>query len=396
MKARQIIIALIGVAILVGGAMMNKKLSQKEEQPKRPEMPEPVKLVETILVKNGSVNAEIPIYGRISAAEKLDIFSEVSGALVKTSKPFRVGTRFEEGDVLLVVDDREQRLNLQSQKSTMMNAITQLMPDLKLDYPASFAQWQTYLDQFDIDRNIRPLPKPVNEKEKYFIASRNIYSQFYTIQSAEVRLTKFSIFAPFSGVLTQSSVNPGTVIRAGQKLGELMNQGSYELEASISLSALDEVRIGQRVKLHSEDITGEWKGTVRRIGETIDPSTQSAILYIAVSGRKLKENMYLRGEIKAKPTSNVVEIPRKLIVNDEQAYAIEDSKLKLIDLNIKRMTETTALISDLEDGLQLLKENFPGSYEGMEVKVQGEKEEASEVVEEKKEESQEKKFKDEK
>jgi membrane fusion protein (multidrug efflux system) len=56
------------------------------------------------------------------------------------------------------------------------------MPDLKIDYPESFAQWQEYLDRFELEQPIAAFPTPINKQEKYFIASRNLYNQYYSIK----------------------------------------------------------------------------------------------------------------------------------------------------------------------------------------------------------------------
>jgi len=61
----------------------------------------------------------------------------------------------------------------------LVNAITLLMPDLKIDYPQSFQQWKAYLDKFDVEISVLPLPEPLNDQEKYFIASKNLASQCY-------------------------------------------------------------------------------------------------------------------------------------------------------------------------------------------------------------------------
>ena len=369
MQLRQVLLLILALAIIGGAAFINKKMVDAKPPPRKLAVPTPVKIVEVIEVENGSFNTSVPIYGRVAASEKLDIFAEVGGALVSTSKPFRKGTRFSEGDVLFTIDNQEQRLNVKAAKSNLMNAVTQMMPDLKLDYPESFQQWQNYLDRFDVDGPIREMPKPVSDREKYYVTSKNIYSQYYTIRSQEVRLGKYVVTAPFSGIVTQSSIVPGTVVRAGQKLGELMNPASYELEASIPLSDLKIVRKGNKVQLRSEDVSGSWNGYIKRISETIDPATQSAIIFIGVRGSKIKENMYLKGSISSGKIENVYELPRDLMLEGDEVYVVNDSILAKKNYEVVRLKEETALVRGLEDGTSLLKKSFPGIFEGMKVNV---------------------------
>jgi membrane fusion protein (multidrug efflux system) len=47
-----------------------------------------------------------------------------------------------------------------------------MMPDLRFDYSESFEYWQTYINNFDLNKNLVQLPCPINENEKYLINGR--------------------------------------------------------------------------------------------------------------------------------------------------------------------------------------------------------------------------------
>ncbi|MEM1217814.1 MAG: efflux RND transporter periplasmic adaptor subunit, partial [Bacteroidota bacterium] len=225
------------------------------------------------------------------------------------------------------------------------------------------------LDNFSVDADLVAFPEPVNEQEKFFVASRNLYAQYYTIKSAENRLDKYVLTAPFSGVLTSVNINNGALVRAGQSLGELMNTGSYELEATIPLSELEYLQVGNRVQLRSEDINGEWTGKVKRISNQIDPSTQSVRVFIEVSGKNLREGMYLTGLANASTIKDAFALPRNLIVNQNQVYQVQDTLLRLREVEVVKITAESAIVKGLPEGMQLLKEPIPGAFDGMPVKV---------------------------
>ena len=357
--------------LLLGSAYYFKKLSDQKKPPKEaPKKAALIQSVESFSIKKGEVVSSLEIQGRLKAFNKIDLFSEVSGTLESTTKPFKVGSYFEKGSILLRIDDDEARLNLLAQKSSLENLITEMMPDLKIDYPQSFQQWKNYLDQFDVNQSIKEFPPPINDAEKFLISSQNLHNQYYNIRSAETRLNKYAITAPFSGVLTQTSINAGSLIRAGQKLGELMNTYSYELEATVSMQDLKSIKIGNTVKLHSDNLEGQWTGKVKRISDQIDPSTQSVIVFISVSGKNLREGMYLRGDITAGNISNAIEIPRNLLVDQKAVYTIQgDSLLVLQNIDLIRINGTKAIIQGVEDNAFLLKEILPGMYDGMKVEV---------------------------
>ncbi len=370
-KFRKIsVVAGVLIPLFIAALAYNFLSVQKAPPKKKDFVGNDVRRIEVIIVENDTVPSRLDVQGRLVAFDKIDILAEVSGILESSSNTFKVGSRFPKGSVMLQIDSEEAELNLLSQKSSLLNAITQLMPDLKIDYPESFEQWRAYLQQFDIEKPIQAFPQPVNDKEKFFIATRNIHSQYYNIKSAESRLSKYKIYAPFSGVITESSINPGSLVRVGQKLGELMNVNNYELEATVRLADLNYIKIGSQVVLRSDDIAGKWNGKIKRISDQIDASTQTVVVYIGVSGNNLKEGMYLRGDVELKAIDNAFELPRNLLVNESRVYKIEnDSILTLETVDIIKTTEKTVIVSGLESGSKLLKEVFPGAFEGMIVEV---------------------------
>jgi len=196
-----------------------------------------------------------------------------------------------------------------------------------------------------------------------------LQTQYYSILSQEERLSKYKVYAPFSGVLTQALTNTGAIVAPGQKLGELMNTNTYELPATMPLNSLAFLKVGQTVKLYSGDISGEWSGKVIRISDQIDPQTQTAQVFIKVSGDKLKEGMYLQGGIASKGIESAVKVPRSLLVNQNQIFLVQDSTLQLVDVNVIKIEGTEAFVGGIKEGASILSTNLSNPYNGMKVNV---------------------------
>mgnify|MGYP000376967489 CR=1 FL=1 len=358
----------LGILIIVGAFFLKNRLSDQKKPPPRKERIVPAKQVSSKKVNNESIGTSIPIYGRLTAYETLDIVSEVNGRLLSDVKPIKEGKYYKKGDRLLQIDDREARANILAQKSGLMNQISQILVDLKLDYPESFQQWKEYVDAFDINKRLKKLPTPLSDRERYFIAGKNFSTTFYNIESQEIRLNKYTLRAPFSGTITSGNLNPGAFIVSGQKLGTLVNTYAYELEATVNMRELGAIKSGDVVLLESEDIEGTWEGKVKRVSESIDPSTQAVKVFINVKGKGLKGGMYLRGKIDVGSIQAAIEIPRKLLVNDSTIYVVKDSILSLKIIEVTKMTESTAIIKGLEDGEEILNETIVGAFDGMKVK----------------------------
>lgn len=361
-----IVVAILLIAL---GWYGYQYIADQKEPPPQKETETRLKRAEAMPIELQSIPTTLDLEGQLTAYDKIELFAEVGGAVTATGRSFKVGTYFPKGSSLIRIDDTETRLALLAQKSTLMNAIAQAMPDLKIDYPESFTQWEAYLNNFDIEKPLATLPSPQSDREKRFIAARNLLTQYYNIKSQEKRLEKFTLKAPFSGVLTAANIQPGTVIRVGQKLGELMATGSYELVATVPLDNLNYIKVGNSVELQSEDIEGKWTGKIKRISDQIDPNSQTVQVFVGVQDKALREGMYLRGTAASQLIENAIKLPRELIVNQNQVYELKDSTLQLRNISIVRYAEQHVIVTGLPAGIRLLRRPLPGAFDGMKVEV---------------------------
>ncbi|MEO1451582.1 MAG: HlyD family secretion protein [Bacteroidota bacterium] len=270
---------------------------------------------------------------------------------------------------MIKIDDREFGLTLRAQKSSLLNQITLMLPDMKTDYPTSFPAWEAYVAQFDPNKALAPLPKPQSEQERYYLSAKNIFNLFYSIEAQDVRQEKYLIKAPFSGKVSQSSITAGTLVRTGQKLGEFFNPYRYDLEAAVTLKDLNFVKVGSQVEMRSEDISGNWTGKVVRISDAIDPNTQTVKVFVRVGGQGLKEGMYLEGAIKGQALADVVELPRAIILGDSAVYAIQADTLHLMPIKPVKFSASTVLARGIPDDTELVGEALIGAFEGMKVEA---------------------------
>lgn len=357
----------MGFAILLGSFAISRYLNKMKQPP--PQVPtfETKLKVPVSQVEWQELNIPVEIQGNLVSFDKIEIYSEVSGILEYGKIPFKVGSFFPKGSVLAALNNREAELSLFSQKSTFINTIVQILPDLKIDYPEAYPLWKNYVDQLSDKDELKPLPESSSEKEKYFISSKGIFTQFYSIKSAEERLDKYTIMAPFSGILVQTSIQPGSLVRVGQKLGDFMNNQSYELEATVPLADLKFIKIGDPVDLYSEDVNGRWGGNVIRISEQVNPTSQSLLIYVKVQGSNLKEGMYLKGSIKTRPVNKAVQLDRNLVINSKEVLIVEDSILVKKEIQPIRFFKDQVIVTGLEEGDYLMSSQISGASPGLKI-----------------------------
>ncbi len=369
---RKYISIALGIALVIASVFIVKTMIANNKRPEK----KAAKIIKTVyvdVVENKDIPITIKANGNLVAKNKIEIFSEVQGVLETTSKEFKAGNTYKKGEVILKINNEEHYANLQAQKSNLYNAITSIMPDIRLDYPNVYEKWQAYLISFDFDKTTPVLPEVNSEKEKFFISGRNIYTTYYNVKNMEVRLSKYIIRAPYNGILTEALVNPGSLVRQGQKLGEYINPSIYEMEVAINANYIDLLQIGNSVKLHNLSSSKSWIGKIIRVNGKIDQASQTVKTFIQVDGEELREGMYLEANLVAKKEKDAYEMPRKLLVNNESVYILKDSVLDLVKVDPVYFKESSVVIKGLENGTEVLAKNVPGAYAGMIVKVANEK-----------------------
>jgi multidrug efflux pump subunit AcrA (membrane-fusion protein) len=287
-----------------------------------------------------------------------------------TSKEFKPGNSYRRGELMIKIRDNDYSANLQAQKSSLQNLITSALPDLRLDFPDAYLKWDQYVRDFNMDKPVPPLPETTSEQEKFFITGKNIYTTFYATKNMELVYNKYNLHAPFTGIVTEALVNPGSLVRPGQKLGDFIDPSVYEMEVAVGKSFYPYISVGQKV-LVSEGVASDrsWEGNIIRINGKVDQATQTVQAFIELMGSNLKEGMYLEAEIHGKQELNAFEVNRNLLINQSELFVVENGALSSKTVEPVYFTQSTVVVRGLEDGDQLVNRPVSGGYHGMEVQV---------------------------
>lgn len=365
---RKNILIALGILLLAGATLLANYLIKNKNKPK----PTFQKVIKSVFVDT-IANAEIPIIittsGNLQAKNRIELFSEVQGLLQTATVDFKAGTPYRSGQALLRINSDEFYASLQAQKSNLYNLITAMMPDIRLDFPAQFDKWQTYLNSFDLNKSTPKLPETNTDKEKYFISGRGVNSSYYNVKNLEVKLGKYTIRAPFSGILTEALVTPGSLVRVGQKLGEFIDPKIYELEVAINASFADLLKVGNQVNLHNLEHTKTYTGKVIRVNGSVDQTSQTIKVFIQVAHEDLKEGMYLEADLVARSEPKAIEIPRKLLVDNKGLYVVRDSILELVPVSPVYFGAETAVITGIPDETIIISQPVLGAFDGMQVRI---------------------------
>ncbi len=191
---------IIPLAILLGGFLiMQFLMSFREDQPAQVREIK-AKIVDAQVVTLSDVSSQIIGYGRVTSAQPVTLVSEVNGILESGTIPFRPAQDFNKGDILLKVDDRQIRLDINTAKSDLLNALSVVLPEIKVDFPDDYTIWQNYFNSISYDKKLAAMPEINNQKIKLFLSRFNVFKLYYQIRNLEIQLEKHFFIAPFNGI----------------------------------------------------------------------------------------------------------------------------------------------------------------------------------------------------
>ena len=374
---KSILRAVAGLAILaVGVGTMNALISMKPE-PSVVERPVAPRAVRTAVVNPGDCIPETPVEGRVEALYRMDIISETTGDLILGGKEFREGVEFAKGEVMLQLDATEAHNALTAQRSQFLQLLSTSLADLRGDFPENWSSWESFLEAMDVDARLPDLPAFGSQREELFVANRGILSLFHSIRSAEERLDKYTVVAPFDGVVTAAAVRPGGLVRAGQLAGVLVGRGAYEVKTAVHARYLTTIALGDAVAFVDENNQPVAQGTVHRVAGNVDAATQSASVYCRVQpvdGKStlLRDGRFLTGTIASDPIADGVSVPLHLLMDGGSVYAVEAEQLKRVSVEVAFESRSEAIVLGLDSGTVVLTEAVASAFDGMSVQTTAE------------------------
>ncbi len=373
MNWRKLIINLIVIIVLFGLASLIYNMLSSMAEPTEEKQKEALKLyVKTEKVAYSTNSAKIIETGRLSSQHSVDLSAEVQGEILQGNVVLREGAKFKKGDLMVRIFDEEAKNNLKASKSRFMNVLASILPDIRIDFPESYQKYQDFFNSVKIDKPLPELPDLDSDKEKVFLASRNILNDYYNIKSSEVRLSKYRLYAPFNGTFTTVYLEPGSVANPGSRIASMIRTDKLELEVPVRIEDAYWIQEGDKVQVSTKDRHLYWTGKVVRKSDFMDPSSQAIAVYIALipeKGKPLYQGQYLRAEFASKTLENSMEIPRNAVFQKDRVFTVEDGKLKENNVDILKTNKTTVIFSGLPAGANLVVEPLVNGKEGINAEI---------------------------
>jgi membrane fusion protein (multidrug efflux system) len=327
-----------------------------------------VKSVLVTKITNSQIKNEINSSGRVVSLNNITISSEVQGRLIGVNA-FKKGTEIKRGDVIFSVKNTDLKHLIDAKKSRFMSLVSSNLADIKLDYNTEYSKWENFFNAINIENNLPDFPKMSSSKEKNYIISRSILAEYLSIKSDEEKLSKYTVYAPFDGIITKSYSDVGGNVNPGSPVIDFIRKGKMEIELSVNTSEINFINIGDKVNFIENGNT--YKGQVIRKGNFVNSRTQNISVFtsIDIDENSLYNGMYVNATIITKGIDNVCKLSRRSIFKKNKVFIIDkNNELKIKEVNIISYQGDDVVVDNLSNNTLIVNEPLVNINEGTIVK----------------------------
>jgi membrane fusion protein, multidrug efflux system len=193
------------------------------------------------------------------------------------------------------------------------------------------------------------------------------------VRSASVMRDYARITAPFAGVVTAKSVEPGNLATPGAPLLTIEKEDGFRLEASVDESRLASVKAGQSVRISIDSIGEDLAARVGEVVPSVDPGSRTYIVKIDLPANpKMRSGMFGRALFQTGSRSAVT-APASALVERGQlqaVYVLEDGRARTRLVTVgARSKDAVEILSGLSAGESLVAVIPPGLQDGARLEV---------------------------
>lgn len=332
MKTRHFLI--IGGFILILGLVYLPILSNEKEEEDNSEPTKTTNYIPVTTAINKSQNITVTSYGQVMPNNQIDITMEVQGVIETGGFDLKVGRSFKKHDILIKIERVEALYNLLARRSSFINLISTLIPDIALDFPEEKEKWESFLYQLEPSKQLPNLPNAQSKKEKLLINAKNISSEYYSIKGLENQIEKYYYLAPFNGTVISSNIEPGALVSPGLTIATIAKTNDHEVKAPINIADLELFKNAKEVLFTNPQGVKIGKGKLKRTAKSINQQTQSIDAFFSIyptKGSELIQGMFLNLSITSPLHEESVLLPNNAIV-DNKVQLLKDSLIQVKDI----------------------------------------------------------------
>ena len=288
--AKRMIVMLAATALFVAGLGFVKFRQIQSAIAQGAAFQPPPEAVTTIVAHQEAWAASVNSIGTVAAVQGVTVSADLPGTVERIA--FESGTAVTEGEVLALLDTRQEQAQLTA------------------------AEAQRDLARLNFERMRGLLNERVISQSEFDRATAEQRQGDARVGEIRAAIARKTIRAPFSGVLGIRRVNLGQYLSGGDALVTLQSLNPIYVNFGVPQQSSSQIRVGRTVRITSDSLPGvEFSGRVTAIDSIVDEATRNIQVQatLANPGGKLRPGMFVQAEAGVGSGSTIVALPASAI-----------------------------------------------------------------------------------
>ncbi|WP_299578190.1 efflux RND transporter periplasmic adaptor subunit [uncultured Sunxiuqinia sp.] len=260
-------------------------------------------------LRPGFIEQTINTTGTVVATKEATLTTEMAGRYTlatnpKTGKPFMLGDRVNQGQVIVKLEDEEYVNNLGMQSKELNLKISE----------QNYTKQKSLFDKGGVTQS------ELSNAEVSAVNARDSY------ELAKIQMEKMNVRAPFGGVITQLPYfTQGTKVTSGTEVVSLMSYEKLQLEVNLPEKYINQVEPNQDVRVMNYTLPEDTlHGMVRELSPAISTETRTFTGKLSIDNDelKLRPGMFVQAEIVLDRKDSVIVIPKEVIISNQRGKSV--------------------------------------------------------------------------
>ncbi len=340
------------------------------------ETPIPVKVDKARI---GELIISLKSPGEAVTNRMITVKSEVQGVIKDLN--VEEGQHVKQGDLLMELDDRQFRLELERAQADRLSKLSELLLERQFEGtekamdPSELNKIQKARSEYERIQDLfrkgmiseneyedaytkyeLALIESGEKKDEIRSASKGLTQAEIAVKKAQMDLERTKIRAAFPGIITDIQVSPQEHITAGRDLFVLVNISRIQVHATVLESEIGKMKEGREVVLKFSAYPNKvFNGKVKSISPVVNPEdkTCKVIIDVANPEEAIKPGMHAEVEIAAEIYKDRLLVPQDAVLDRggrKLAFVVQDglAKWRYVQVGLENDDFAEILPSDRE------------------------------------------------
>jgi len=304
--------------------------------------------------KQETMARTLPVTGTLMALTNATVKAKVAGELVEVT--VREGQPVRKGQLLARIDQTEVQARVAARSADVAASRAQLQ----------LAEKNRSTQKALLDRNFISQNAFDTTQSGYDVAVARLRAAEADLVSARKTLGDSTLFAPFSGIVSERHAQPGERVPLDAKVISVVDLSVLTLEASVPASSIAQVRVGQTIGFRVDGFAQRrFAGRIDRINPATAAGSRSINIYAVIDNKDglLRGGLFAQGDLTLERIENVVAVPASAVreeIGQTFVYAIENGLVRKKPVRIGQAdaSGTLQVLSGLVAGERIVKSNL--------------------------------------